>query len=96
MRGNCFFFGVFVFWLKLLSKEFPHLISTAPSKEFLPESARCHTMDIVSRLTSMAYTQPIDLLYLDPCLGFQRYTHIHVTIPNPATEKYFTEFLKSM
>jgi hypothetical protein len=31
-----------------------YLMSTAPSNEFLPESARCHTMDIVSRLTSMA------------------------------------------
>jgi hypothetical protein len=34
-----------------------YLMSTAPSKEFLPESARCHTMDIVSRLTSIAYSQ---------------------------------------
>jgi hypothetical protein len=31
-----------------------YLMSTAPSNEFLPESARCHTMDIVSRLTSIA------------------------------------------
>ena len=36
----------------------PHLMSTAPSKEFLPESALCHTIDIVSRLTSIAFNQP--------------------------------------
>ena len=52
-----------------------YLISTAPSNEFLPARARCHTIDIASLLTSIAFFSgfcfPHSLVYTRSCSNWE-------------------------